>query len=425
MYQHFEWIQSGTRGSTSRATAPSTAGAPTTEWARVIARSWTWQQPRVLALNLTLALALLSCRELPPIAEPLLHLGTHDGLAETPEADEGPPPAQAKIEIDDGATWIQLTSGEWLRGSLVRIRRGDLTFQSDKVGEQTFGLNAVERIVGAGHSVVLTEDGRSFEGEVDADATSLWIAAEKTIRIPRAELLSVLAVENSGRSNWSGGISLGATFRTGNTDQADYTILSRVLRESAKTRWSSRYVGAISSVNDAETANNHRLNSRFDIYLTRRAFLTAPGVEVYRDRFQNIGLRATPSVALGYQLLDRGDHRCSLSIGPALRYQRLDSEPAGDDAEETTAAGVLSTEYSWDVSSSVDLRLGYDLTVPIPDLEEYNHHLLVSLAVDLPGDLDLDFAFIWDRVNEPLLDGEGARPQPDDFRTTIGLGWSF
>ncbi|MEM8711350.1 MAG: DUF481 domain-containing protein [Planctomycetota bacterium] len=370
------------------------------------------------------------CRELRPISESIAEellapLSDHDGAAETPVAETTPPAPEAQLDLDDGAAWIQLTSGEWLRGSLMRLRRGSLTFKSDQVGEQAFGLSSVQRIVGAGHSVVLTEDGRTFEGSIDVDESNLWVRGDQTFRIPRSEVLSVLRVREVGRTNWSGRISLGATFRSGNTDQADYTALTQLLRETARTRWSSRYVGAISSVNEEETANNHRLNSRFDVYLTQRAFLTAPGLEIYRDRFQNIALRVTPSVAIGYQLLDGDRHRCSISLGPAVRYQRQITAPPSGDAEETTAAGVFSTEYGWDVSSAVDLSLGYEVTAPVPDVEEFNHHLLLNLAVDLPGDLDLDIAFIWDRVNEPALNNDGVRPQPDDFRTTIGLGWSF
>lgn len=49
----------------------------------------------------------------------------------------------------------------------------------------------------------------------------------------------------------------------------------------------------------------------------------------------------------------------------------------------------------------------------------------MKLSVDLVGDLDLDIAFVWDRVNRPAADSGGDVPEKDDYRTTIGLGWSF
>ena len=148
-------------------------------------------------LALVLLAMLTGCIELPHIVDPLLSpLGDHDGLAETPAATEEPPEPEASLDLDDGAAWLLLSSGEWLRGSLVRVRRDKLTFRSNRVGEQTFGLGGVRRLVGAGHCVILTTDGRTFEGTVDADEESVWIAGDKTVQIPRSELLGILAIED-------------------------------------------------------------------------------------------------------------------------------------------------------------------------------------------------------------------------------------
>ncbi|MFT5734058.1 MAG: putative salt-induced outer membrane protein YdiY [Planctomycetota bacterium] len=346
-------------------------------------------------------------------------------MEESPEASTPPPRDGASVPLDDDSDWIELASGEWLRGKLVRVRKGKVTFDSDKLDEQVLDWVDVQRVVSAGKKVVLTEDGRLFQGVVTADGDSLWIDGEKTVQLPRSEVLSVLALNGERVSNWSNKVSLGATFRSGNTDQVDYSTLLRVSRETARTRWTNKYIGAISNVSDEETANNHRVNSQFDIYLTKRAFLTAPGVDVYRDRFQNIALRLTPYVALGYEVLDTDKQSCSVSLGPAFRYQRTDSAQPGEDPVQTSAAVVFSSRYGWAITNHVDLEFNYDLTAPVPDTNRFNHNMFLSLAVDLPGDLHLDFAILWDRANDPQLDGDGVRPEADDLRTTIGLGWSF
>lgn len=366
-----------------------------------------------------------SCGGVPKILPDFKVLDDRDAMGSTPAATEPPPRQDGAVPLEQKSDWVELTSGEWLRGKFVRLRRGKATFDSENLNEQAISWGKVRRLVTAGRKVVLTEDGRTFEGVVTADEDGLWIAGSKTVRLPRSEVLSVLAIEGDRHSNWSGKASLGAMYRSGNTDQVDYNALLRANRETARTRWENKYVGALSSVSDQETANNHRVTSQLDVFLTKRAFLTAPGLDIYRDPFQNIALRATPYVALGYQVIDGEDQSWSISLGPALRYERLDSQQPGEDPSETTAAAIFSSRYSWDVTSYIDLEFNYDLQVPIPDTERFNHNLLLGLAVDLPGDLSLDLAFLWDRVNDPQVDGDGFEPRPDDFRTTIGLGWSF
>jgi long-subunit fatty acid transport protein len=51
--------------------------------------------------------------------------------------------------------------------------------------------------------------------------------------------------------------------------------------------------------------------------------------------------------------------------------------------------------------------------------------MVTSLSVDLTDDLELDVSFVWDRVNEPAANANGVVPLPDDFRTTVGVSWTF
>ncbi|MDG1491059.1 MAG: DUF481 domain-containing protein, partial [Planctomycetota bacterium] len=275
------------------------------------------------------------------------------------------------------------------------------------------------------HQVLLTEDGRIFEGRLSADRSSIWIAGEKTVKIPRSEVLSVLAVEGGGISTWSGEVSAGIAIRTGNTEQTDYSAVLAATRETARSRWANRYSGAISQVNGTETANNHRIGSTFDVFITKRTFVTVPGLDVYRDPFQNVGLRVTPYAAIGYEVVDTAAHTLSLSAGPAFQYQRFDSELASGGATDNSLAGVFSTLYGWDITGDVEFNAKYNITVPLPDAQDYNHNAVGTLSIDLSSDLDLDLSVTWDRINSPEASASGVVPKKDDFRMTIGVGWTF
>ncbi|MEM9381515.1 MAG: DUF481 domain-containing protein [Planctomycetota bacterium] len=349
-------------------------------------------------------------------------------------AQEAPPPTQTDpvpeptttLDLDDGKDWIQLKSGEWLRGEIVRIRDESVDFDSEELDDLAIDLGDIQRIASNHEVIVLTADGRELRGTLAVEEDKVWIVGSSTAQIRREDVLTLLALnDDGGTTNWSGGLSLGLTARSGNTDQTDYTAIADLARETARTRWYTRYTGALSNINQTETANNHRIGSTYDINLTQRLFVTAPGIDLFSDRFQNIGIRVTPYAAIGYDLFSRGAHSWAVSVGPALQYQRLDSPGPGEEREDTTGAVLASSNYSWDITSDVEFVFDYSITAPVPETDRYNHNFVMQFSVDLLGDLDLDVTFIWDRVNKPQLDADGNLPEADDFRTTVGLGWSF
>ncbi len=348
-----------------------------------------------------------------------------DDTLTLPPADVPIPSETPQIPLEDDADWMQLVSGEWLRGSLVRIRDGRADFESDELNDLSLNLGDVKTIRTAEEQTVVTDANQTLRGKLVLEGDNVWIDGEQTVRIGRDDLLATLAFDGDDPVDWSGGVTLGATARSGNTRQDDLSAFAEALRETARTRWSSTYNGAFSRAAGIETTNNHRIRSVYDIFLSKRLFVTVPSLEVYRDRFQNINYRVTPSASVGYEIVDTARHSWGLSAGPAYQYTRFDTAPLGEDIDESTAAAVVLSKYSWAVSDAVDFDFDYSITAAVPETHRYNHSFITRLSVDLIGGLDLDLGFVWDRVNDPAADGDGNVPRKDDYRTTIGLGWSF
>ena len=347
------------------------------------------------------------------------------------DANLEPPPTDAvpegpeSVNVEDGADWIQLVSGEWLRGELLRVRDDNLDFDSDKLDLQTFDRDDVTRIHSAQTDFVVTDDNRVFSGRLIVDGQKVWVVSDRTVQIDRSELLAVVAAGDSDKGRLSGSLNLGFAARSGNTDQVDLTGGASVLLERARSRAQAKYSGVVSTVQDVETANNHRLTSTLDLYLTERTFVTLPGIEFYRDKVQNIDLRTRPYAALGYKVIDTLDQKLRVSAGPAYQSTRLDAGATGDSSTDDTLAGVRSSEFDWDITSDIELNWSYSLTVPFPDTAANNHNMVTSLSVDLTDDLELDGSFVWDRVNRPAANASGEVPLPNDFRTTVGINWTF
>ncbi|MEL6428196.1 MAG: DUF481 domain-containing protein [Planctomycetota bacterium] len=368
------------------------------------------------------ALAACGCVGAQP---PFLVDDVKDETLSFPVAASTPPVPEPPVPAEPTRDWVKLTSGEWLRGALVRIRSDRLEFDSDKLGSVTVALSDVETLCTVEEQAVVTGDDRGLRGRVVLRGDDLWIEGERTVQLERDALFAALALHDGRAVDWSGEVTVGATARSGNTSQNDFSGYAELLRESARTTWRSTYNGVASRAGGVETANNHRLRSIRDVFLTRRMFVTAPSVDAYRDRLQNIDVRLVAGAAVGYQVVDDGKHRWKVGAGPAYQFTRFRAPAEGEDGSEEALAAALRSEYGWDLTDDVTLGLDYLLNVAVDDADDYNHNLVARVSVDLIGALTLDVVFVWDRVNRPNARADGTVPGADDFRTTVGLGWSF
>ena len=110
-----------------------------------------------------------------------------------PPADTQVPKAVPKIPLDDGADWLQLVSGEWLRGKLVRIRDDKVDFDSDELDDLSLDLADITTIRTAKKHIVVTEADLTLRGKLVLVGKNLWIVGSQTVLLKRDDLLATLA----------------------------------------------------------------------------------------------------------------------------------------------------------------------------------------------------------------------------------------
>ena len=76
-----------------------------------------------------------------------------------------------------------------------------------------------------------------------------------------------------------------------------------------------------------DTANNGSFSVRYDYFLTPRAYVGGFDL-VETDQFQDLSVRNTGGLIMGYDLLDREHHNLTIGAGPAAVYQDFTTEPA-------------------------------------------------------------------------------------------------
>ncbi len=332
---------------------------------------------------------------------------------------------------DDRYDWIQLKSGEWLKGDIKSLQKDRLWFDSDELDELEFDWKDVHKLISPTVNTVLIDDGRNRETVVG----SLWITRDKvivdfeeTVSYPREHLFGIVPGEPNEWSYWSGKVSLGVTVRGGNTDQLEYNSRVSLARRTTLTRLTLEYLGNFSRTQDTETANNHRATAGFDVFLSRYLFVRVPFAEYFRDPFQNIDHRATVGVGVGYDFFNRFNSpvvEWNVSLGPAYQQTWYESVEPGRPESQGSSAVVIGTLFNWDISRRIEFTLDYSGQFSIQKDVSSTHHTELIWELELTKRLDLDVSFIWDYTANPQTDAAGVTPERSDYRMVLALGLDF
>jgi putative salt-induced outer membrane protein YdiY len=340
----------------------------------------------------------------------------------------GPPspslPDLSWVPPADAFDWIQLKSGEWLKGRLKAMQERQLEFDSEEMDDQTFDWKDIRQVRTARIIDALFVDGRKVSGTVEVTPTLVTVngsESETRLRL----LLQSLTPGGDRENYWSGKFSLGLTARSGNSEQLESNTQLKLQRRTPGTRFKLDYLGNVTEVENAETANNHRINTEFDFWLSQRLYLIFPALEYYRDTFQNISDRVTGGGGVGYDVVAQANLEWTLTGGPGYQWTRYESALPGEPEEEGDFAVSLGTRLKWDITRRVEFNAEYTGTFTSEESGKTTHHGELDLSIDITRRLDLDVSLIWDRIENPQIGADGVEPQKNDYRLIVGLGVDF
>ena len=131
---------------------------------------------------------------------------------------------------------------------------------------------------------------------------------------------------NFAENDYRGYLSAGGNQTSGNTKTQALNISGTLTYRRLEHRYylDGKYNRAEADGND--TANNGALNIQYDYFLARRVYVG--GINLSEtDQFQDLSLRNTSSLVLGYDILDREHHNLTIAAGPAAVYQDFTAGP--------------------------------------------------------------------------------------------------
>jgi len=363
--------------------------------------------------------------------------------------------------------WVQLTSDEWLKGKIHAMYDDELEFDSEKLNLLNIDWDDVKSLQSHQYIHILfaapntkntqktaNKHGGIFTGKMmnkltgkarervgeNADAqTGLLKISGNLVTITngnhittfnRDDIVSFAPIGQREIDLWTMKIGISLNAQRGNVRELDYSAKTSAKRRTATTRFSIDYLGNISQTNTVsgstvKTANNHRVSSVLDVYINRYFLYTPFNLEYYRDPFRNLDQRITVGVGLGYILRDTKKLRWEVSTGPSFLRTTYQSIQPGQNSVESSLALMLGTKVDAELTNKLDFIFNYDIKASKKKSGGYSHHMLATFEYEITKRFDLDFSFMWDRINHPAIDNQGVLPNPDDYRIMMGIDFTF
>ena len=331
-----------------------------------------------------------------------------------------PPTPAADSEWD----WIQLTSGEWLKGTLRSLEQDVLDFDSDELGILELDWEDVQLLMSAKPMAILYGDGATAVGYLTTENDQLVVLGTD-VRVPLKDVISIAKGTPNEKDLWTGDIALTINVRTGNVEQQELNSSPKLRRKTALSTFRFSYLGHYSYYDSLENANDHRASGTYDIRLTRDWFFRPVAINYYRDPYQNIDHEWSVGTGMGYYVMDESDITWIVTTGPGYQMTRFSETPDDEDRAVDSAVLFLSTQYEQELSDDVDLEGSYQVIFSDEESGRAKHHAELILEVDLTDKLDLMVAVYWDRTEKPQQDDEGIAPTPDDAQLAVGLNLEF
>jgi len=348
--------------------------------------------------------------------------------------------------------WMELESGEWLKGEFKGMYSGDVEFDSDEFDLVTFDIGDVKQIITKGNSVISLnrelpsitkvysqindkdteeKDEQEVLGHITYKDKSFSITlADGTVRpLATSDIASIAGGEPKESNYWSAKAFLGFDTLSGNTEQITATAKANVERRTVLTRFMADYLATHTVVDgDLTTADNDRANSSFDLYQTAHFYWRLASLQYLRDPFQNIRGRYTYAVGIGYDIIYTPKTDWSITMGPGYQYTRYDDYNKNDTDSVKSASTpmfFLDSRFNTEITNDIDFIFNYNIYAVNKDSGQYVHHAEVSLETELVSDFTVDFSVFWDRTQEPNSFADGTYPLKSDYKSMLAIGYSY
>jgi len=327
------------------------------------------------------------------------------------------------IEFGDEKDWVQLASGEWLRGNIERMRDGSMEFNSDEIKLITYDWKKVRELHSPRANSYNFSDGTDLVGPAMINEEFVVVrTVDWMVTRPRAELSAIIEHTRRERNYWSTVLRLGLTANAGNTENLTFNAFWQLVREDTFTRAAITYDGTFGTASRAEVANRHLAGGDVDIFVHPIIYVKALTGQLLYDKFQNIRLRATPAAGLGFHLITTYVVNWDLEFAPAgYQYLSLIDPAAAIENPQNDAYMMFRMFADLDFTDDIQLLLEWRTNLVYTTIGNTNHVGNLDFTVRVTTLLHTNISFLYLRTEQPFPRSDGTIPKQNDYQFVFGI----
>ena len=259
---------------------------------------------------------------------------------------------------------VKLVNGDHITGTIVRMEDESLILRTTYGGELRLDWNVIESLSSASPLTIELHDGSKLRGSVVStdpeevtmvDPTEIVTPEESKNLLRKIPLTLISSINPLPAFRYDGNTSLGGNRTAGNSStqainaSADWTF--RFLK-SHRAGIGGRYnYGESQSI---VTARNARGTLNYDYFISEQIFLNFD--ELFeQDSFQDLTLRSSTTVGLGYQFFDSEEHTLALIGGTGFVHQDFKSRRT---IRNPTGLWSIQWKY-WLITDGVEVFLDH------------------------------------------------------------------
>lgn len=262
---------------------------------------------------------------------------------------------------------VTLNDGSKLLGKVVRLQEGKLTLETAFAGTLEIDAALIETVATEDPVNVAVDTGDRLVGSIEwrpeieravvqselggipVDVTRIDAIWPKDAKSPEVlameqQIEQVKAEAEAAQAKWSATIEAGLLFQEGNTDV--FTARGRVelRRKSTKDLLRLYLTGEYGEENDQRNTHEVKSGAYYEYLFTERLFGYGQ-FELEYDEFENLDLRLSTAVGVGYYWIKEDDHELKTRGG--LGYLH---ETYFDGTTEDAAQADLGLDYRLDIA---------------------------------------------------------------------------
>jgi hypothetical protein len=345
--------------------------------------------------------------------------------------------SESRIEFGDSNDWIELTTGEWLKGDLHWLRpKGlesgkNLSFYSKKLDGLTLSWSSIAGVHSPKIKSYRFKDKTTVSGEAIITKDAVIIQSDQGVETyPRAALVSISEGPPRERTWWSTMLSLGLSANAGNTNQGTLTTQWSLTRTDGHSLQGLSYLGTVAYTNGELNVNRHLGEVDTALYLWDRFYLIPIAGQLLYDAFQNIKLRATPGVGAGVYLFKKTRQRrkhtnqFEWDVQSGLGYQFLGflSTPPGAANPQNDGFILFRTHWKLEfLNDNVELTIDWRTNLVYTTFGSTNHTGTVDVSVEITDRFSFLTTFLFLRTRDPEPRSDGTEPKENDYQVVFSL----